>query len=337
MRTINLYGELADNFISKIDLEVNSVREAIRALVANYKGFEKYLLDYTPGFHVKVGNIYRDEDSLENPLDNNDIHIIPAIIGSGKVGMLIAGAVLLFITAGGAASILANTLLMETGITSAVAAATVSSTLASVGMGLVMMGISAILFPQPKPQNIAPQENTPNTYFNGAVNTISQGMSVPIGYGELIIGSAVISAGITIDSSATAATYSWFFPEVGTTGWALIGGSIYYKVGSPNLKYNTSTGIYTWTHTVTKHTNSYGYEGEYYGTSSSNVIVTFSYNELTDRFTLDSSSCSLNDSIFVWGWALADNYTEVGSTIVLNYTEYCKSNGSSTIPSGWGT
>ena len=42
-------------------------------------------------------------------------------------------------------------------------------------------------------------ENTPSTYFDGAVNTTAQGHPVPIGYGKLIVGSAVISAGLTVE------------------------------------------------------------------------------------------------------------------------------------------
>ena len=38
--------------------------------------------------------------------------------------------------------------------------------------------------------------NTPSYLFNGAVNTTAQGHPVPIGYGRLIVGSAVISASI---------------------------------------------------------------------------------------------------------------------------------------------
>jgi len=35
--------------------------------------------------------------------------------------------------------------------------------------------------------------------FNGAVNTTAQGHPVPVGYGRMIVGSAVISAGIDVD------------------------------------------------------------------------------------------------------------------------------------------
>ena len=42
-------------------------------------------------------------------------------------------------------------------------------------------------------------ENQPSYAFGGAVNTTAQGQPVPIGYGRMIIGGAVISAGITTE------------------------------------------------------------------------------------------------------------------------------------------
>ena len=41
---------------------------------------------------------------------------------------------------------------------------------------------------------------TPASYtFSGPVNTTAQGQPVPVGYGRLIVGGAVISAGITTE------------------------------------------------------------------------------------------------------------------------------------------
>ncbi len=52
----------------------------------------------------------------------------------------------------------------------------------------------------PKAQDPAEKpDNQPSYVFNGPVNTTAQGQPVPIGYGRLIVGGAVISAGISID------------------------------------------------------------------------------------------------------------------------------------------
>jgi predicted phage tail protein len=46
-------------------------------------------------------------------------------------------------------------------------------------------------------------ENKPSFLFDGPVNTIAQGHPVPVGYGEMYVGSAVISAGIVTEEIVT--------------------------------------------------------------------------------------------------------------------------------------
>jgi predicted phage tail protein len=189
-KTIYLYGDLAKKFTNKLTVEADSLYKVISALRANFKDFEAYMLEYKPGFHVRTGNIYRSEDTIGEPLGNTDIHLIPAISGSsGKAGALFAiviGIVLMVVMPAAGTVILG----MELGA----GAITIATSFA---MGLIFAGISALLFAPPKSDG--PNENgdnKPNSYFNGPVNTIAQGHPVPIGYGELIIGSAVISAGL---------------------------------------------------------------------------------------------------------------------------------------------
>ena len=72
-----------------------------------------------------------------------------------------------------------------------------ASFVTQVGMSLALGGVAQILAPTPNtPEPKESAENTPSYLFNGAVNTTAQGHPVPIGYGRLIVGSAVISASI---------------------------------------------------------------------------------------------------------------------------------------------
>ena len=48
-------------------------------------------------------------------------------------------------------------------------------------------------------------EEIKNKRFNGPVNTVSQGNPVPVGYGRLKIGSAVISSGLERDQGFSVA------------------------------------------------------------------------------------------------------------------------------------
>ena len=63
-------------------------------------------------------------------------------------------------------------------------------------------GIIQMLVPVPKTGDPSERpENKPSTYFDGAVNTMAQGHPVPLGYGKLMVGSAVISAGLTVEEA----------------------------------------------------------------------------------------------------------------------------------------
>jgi len=67
------------------------------------------------------------------------------------------------------------------------------------GVSLVIGGVSQLLFsPQTQTQSAEREENKPSFIFNGAVNTTRQGNCVPICYGRMIVGSQVISAGLSV-------------------------------------------------------------------------------------------------------------------------------------------
>jgi len=62
------------------------------------------------------------------------------------------------------------------------------------GAALVLGGIASMLAPTPKP---AETESVQNYAFNGAANTTRQGVAIPVCYGQLIVGGAVISSGVS--------------------------------------------------------------------------------------------------------------------------------------------
>jgi predicted phage tail protein len=321
MRTIYLHGILAENFIDKIDLQVNSVPEVILALSANFSGFKEFLINYTPGFFIKVDDEYKDKDSVSLPiLSTSSIHIIPSIAGSGKAGLIIGGLILIAMTGGfasfGIGGILPGTAVAATGTTAAVAASGMSAIIGQIGIGLVMAGISALLYSPPKTAKSTTQEA--NTYFNGAVNTIKQGGPVPVGYGELIIGSAVISAGITVTQTGEV-DYNWFWKIDGSNGWSLTtdkNGN--YSNPSKNLFYNPIKNTYQW---VTKvyHYNiiETGLVGGKVTTAKglqSIETTTYEYREDINRFFLVD-----NPSVFTFN------------------TKYSSLGGSADLPKNWGT
>ena len=68
---------------------------------------------------------------------------------------------------------------------------------------MILGGVAQMIAPTAKSSDPSERpENQPSYVFNGAVNTTAQGHPVPVGYGRLIVGSAVISAGIDVDEIA---------------------------------------------------------------------------------------------------------------------------------------
>jgi len=72
-----------------------------------------------------------------------------------------------------------------------------------VGASLVLGGVSQLLTPVPTMSSGSTADTSKDprkSYsFSGIQNTSRQGLPVPICYGEVLIGSVVISAGIDID------------------------------------------------------------------------------------------------------------------------------------------
>jgi predicted phage tail protein len=70
--------------------------------------------------------------------------------------------------------------------------------LVGVGASLVLGGVAQLLTPTPKVPTGPDTQNDPRkSYsFSGIQNTSRQGVPVPIVFGETIVGSVVISAGI---------------------------------------------------------------------------------------------------------------------------------------------
>jgi len=80
------------------------------------------------------------------------------------------------------------------------AAATIAT---GIGASLIISGVSQLLTPTPKYDTGSDEEQKQSYVFSGPVNTSAQGQAVPLGYGRMIIGSAVISMGLTVQELPT--------------------------------------------------------------------------------------------------------------------------------------
>ena len=175
MITVLLYGHLRKKFGKFHRFDIRSPAEAIRALCANFPGFQKHILDHSePGYHVLVGRESRDEKALVYPADDV-IRIVPAVAGA-KNGVLqtIVGVILIVVS-------------YWTGPATF-----------SLGLSLLVGGVVQMLTKPPKTRGPAERpDNLPSYGFDGATNTTAQGNPVPLFYGEGIVGSQVVSVGLS--------------------------------------------------------------------------------------------------------------------------------------------
>lgn len=195
LRTIRLYGYLGAQFGRVHRLAVASCAEAVQALCVLLPGFELELMtskDRGVGYACFLGKRNLSEERLCDLVGQQEIRIAPIVQGAKRGGLftIILGAALFF-----AAPYLINpataTLLGEGG------AMALGAGVASMGKLLMFSGVVQLLSPQQKGLSTADGPDNGASYnFNGPVNTSAQGNPVPLLYGELIIGSASVSAGI---------------------------------------------------------------------------------------------------------------------------------------------
>ena len=197
-RKIKLYGGLAEFVgVKEIETEVHTVADAIRCLIGNYPQAENYMMDKS--YKVIVNEKPRSLEEIHFPTGQSDIKIVPVISGQGRgFGRIILGAALIGLTfaTGGASLTFAQVPLANAGALTGIAfSGGFAKATFAIGASLVLGGVSQMLTPIPE----APSEETPNSFqFNSPVNTSVAGLPVPVLYGERMVGSVVISAGLNV-------------------------------------------------------------------------------------------------------------------------------------------
>jgi predicted phage tail protein len=175
MTSIHLHGILAQEYGGKFNFSVSKPKDALKAIDANREGFIARIMELQrEGF---VYDLILDKRRVTNvhELDINNvgrIDIVPAIMGSGFIG-----AALGWVFGG---SLLANIVL-------------------AVGLAALQYALT------PKPdlgmpdaQNLSAEASAMKSsyIFSTNLNTAQQGTPVPLGYGRLRVGSAVIQTSI---------------------------------------------------------------------------------------------------------------------------------------------
>lgn len=201
LREIRLYGRLA-KFIGHrvLHADVASAAEAVKFLLANWPDVERHMADQR--YRVCIGDDALELDELGHPIGQQPIKIIPVVAGAitwgefwGGVGKVLTGVAIV------AAAIFAAPLLAP--ILGAGLAGAIGSIGIGVGASLVLGGISNMLTPvssmAPTNPSYGDDSDPRKSYgFSGIQNTSRQGVPCPIVFGEALVGSVVISAGIDV-------------------------------------------------------------------------------------------------------------------------------------------
>ncbi|RSO82934.1 tail assembly protein [Acinetobacter ursingii] len=209
LKTIKLYGVLAEKFGHQFMLDVSSTREAVRALSVLLPGFEKFMLhahERGLGFAIFLDEVkgHRSRGKkqpycydaatnrritgrnvaaceLDMMTESSVIKIVPRVMGAGGNN--------------GILQVVLGVVLIVAGFWTGGATSNLGVALIGAGAGMLVGGIAQMLMPSAETQDQNQDGNRANKGFGSAVTTIAQGNPVPILRGEREIGGFIASAG----------------------------------------------------------------------------------------------------------------------------------------------
>jgi len=213
MKVVKVYGQLRE-FLGqgRFEFVADTPQQALKALFANFPGLQKWMLDQEKdgmAYRVTVGQdvIHNDDvTGLFLPWSEREVfRIAPVLAGAGRgTGQILAGvglvaaAIVLGPAAGGFIGLGAGLAGGGAGIIGGVAATAIGA----IGASLILGGVAQMISPAPAISSLSRGKEAAKLEsfsFSGVVNTSKQGLPVPIAYGRLFVGSAVLSSGLDTD------------------------------------------------------------------------------------------------------------------------------------------
>ena len=200
MQKVKLIGNIS-KFGENWETDCNNIRDIFKLIECQTPGFRQHLVDAAEagvGYEIRRGKEFlENEEELLLTLNDEDIIITEVPAGAksaaGKILAAIAIVALVVISAGGFSAILAEGFAFST-------MQTIGLTIAA---NLALGGISQLLAPGPETD----KKQNEGYLFNGPVNTIQQGMPIPVCYGELRIGGAPIGVSFRPQGSVGNGSY----------------------------------------------------------------------------------------------------------------------------------
>jgi predicted phage tail protein len=218
MKVVKVYGALREQLgQGRFEFVADTPQQALKALFANFPGLQKWMLDQEKdgmAYRVTVGrDVVHNDDvtGLFLPWSEREVfRIAPVLAGAGRgTGQILLGAGLIaasFLLPGaglfGTTSIFGAQAAIGVSTTAVLNAAAFGTALSAVGASLVLSGVAQMISPAPQVSSLSRGKEAAKLEsfsFSGVVNTSKQGLPVPIAYGRLFVGSAVLSSGLDTD------------------------------------------------------------------------------------------------------------------------------------------
>ena len=184
LKKIKVYGTLR-KFLgqSEFEVDLNTPREAISFLLCNFKGIEQHMAQQF--YTIRVGAKIITEDLL-NLNTEDDIKIIPVVHGNFFPALIGLGLKFVAPKIGGF-----------------IGANLISTVLGVIGTNMIIDGVTNMLSPQQSNQSAVGQQDSldpaalaSNYSFTGLTNISNAGVPVNLVYGEILVGSIVVSNGV---------------------------------------------------------------------------------------------------------------------------------------------
>lgn len=218
-QTVRLLGDLAERYGEEHEYyNLRTPAQAIKLLCINKPELQEELIhahENGIGYRLIQAGVDLDYDDLSLPIGSNDLILVPVVAGSGGggIGKILVGVALVAFAilvpglgAAGAATIFGT------------AFGATSLAIGTFGASLILGGVAQMLSPQPQlpnlgnnrfdsaeatstdgPQSIVRGSDGRQSYaYTGAANTVGVGATIPVAYGEVLIGSNLLSATVDV-------------------------------------------------------------------------------------------------------------------------------------------
>ena len=181
LKKITVYGKLR-KFLgqSTFEADVNSPKEAFSFLYCNFKGVEEHMKEQL--YIVKIGAKTITSDLL-NINTQKEIKIIPVV--HGNFFTIVLG------------------LALKYGAKKYIASKLIAAVVGYVANYLILKGVNDMISPQEDTRNpvsgqdsLDPSALASNYSFTGLTNISNAGVPVNLAYGEILVGSIVVSNGV---------------------------------------------------------------------------------------------------------------------------------------------